>query len=93
MNFDIYTIRPDGSDLARLTTSRANDGHMIWTADGRILWSSGMYGFRQEAALHDNTFQSYGQIFVLNADGTDKRILTDSLWEDAMPLFVPADAI
>ena len=25
----------------------------------------------------------------MNADGTDKRQLTDSHWEDAMPCFVP----
>jgi Tol biopolymer transport system component len=90
VNFDIFTIRPDGSDLLRLTTNRANDGHAVWTADGRIMWNSGMYGFRDEAALYDNTFQPYGQIFIMNADGTDKRILTDSLWEDGMPLYVPA---
>jgi len=90
VNFDIYTIRPDGSDLLRLTTNRANDGHAVWTADGRIMWNSGIYGFRDEAALYDNTFQPYGQIFIMNADGTDKRILTDSLWEDSMPLYVPA---
>jgi Tol biopolymer transport system component len=90
VNFDIYTIRPDGSDLQRLTTSRANDGHAVWTADGRILWTSGMYGFREEAALYDNTFQPYGQIFIMNADGTGRRILTDSLWEDSMPLYLPA---
>jgi Tol biopolymer transport system component len=92
VNFDLYTIRPDGSDLLRLTTNRANDGHAVWTADGRIMWSSGIYGFRDEVALYDNTFQPYGQIFVMNADGTDKRILTDSLWEDSMPLYVPAKA-
>ena len=91
VNFDIYTIRPDGSDLQRLTTSRANDGHAVWTADGRILWTSGMYGFREEAALYDNTFQPYGQIFIMNADGTGRRILTDSLWEDSMPLYLPAN--
>src|SRR5262245_15989370 len=79
VNFDIYTIRPDGSDLLRVTTSRANDGHAVWTADGRIMWNSGMYGFRDEAALYDNTFQQYGQIFIMNADGTGKRMLTDSL--------------
>lgn len=92
VNFDIYTIRPDGSDLQRLTTSPANDGHAVWTADGRILWTSGMYGFREEAALYDNTFQPYGQIMIMNADGTGKRMLTDSLWEDSMPLYVPASA-
>ena len=81
-NFDVCTVRPDGTGLKTLTTSGANDGHAVWTADGRILWSSGMYGFRDEAAIYDNTFQPYGQIFVMNADGSGKRIITDSLWED-----------
>jgi Tol biopolymer transport system component len=90
VNFDIFTVRPDGSDLQRLTTNRGNDGHAVWSADGRILWSTGMYGFREEAALYDNTFQPYGQIMVMNADGTGKRLLTDSLWEDSMPLYLPA---
>jgi Tol biopolymer transport system component len=90
VNFDIFTIRPDGSDLLRLTTNRSTDGHAVWTADGRIMWSGGMYGFRDEAALYDNTFQQYGQIFIMNADGSDKRTLTDSRWEDSMPLYIPA---
>ena len=90
VNFDIFTIRPDGSDLLRLTTNRSTDGHAVWTADGRIMWNSGVYGFRDEAALYDNTFQQYGQIFIMNADGTDKRMVTDSRWEDSMPLYIPA---
>src|SRR6202021_1249395 len=53
VNFDIFTIRPDGADLRRLTTSEANDGHAVWTTDGKhILWNSGAYGFRDEAALY-----------------------------------------
>jgi Tol biopolymer transport system component len=90
VNFDVYTIRPDGADLLRLTTNRATDGHAVWTADGRIMWNSGIYGFRDEAALYDNTFQQYGQIFIMNADGSGKRMLTDSRWEDSMPLYIPA---
>lgn len=90
VNFDIFTIRPDGTTLRRLTTHGANDGHAVWTAEGRILWSSGRYGFRDEAALYDDTFQPYGQIFVMDADGSNKRIVTDSLWEDSMPLYIPA---
>jgi Tol biopolymer transport system component len=88
VNFDVFTIRPDGTDLLRLTTHRANDGHAVWTADGKIMWSSGFYGFRDEAALYDNTFQPYGQIFIMDADGSNKHILTDSLWEDSMPLYL-----
>lgn len=92
-NFDVYTIRPDGSELRCLTTSGANDAHAVWNHDGRILYNSGMYGFREEAALYDDTFQSYGQIFSMNADGSDKRLLTDSLTEDSMPLYLPQNLL
>jgi Tol biopolymer transport system component len=90
VNFDIFTIRPDGSDLLRVTSHRSGDGHAVWTWDGRIMWNSGLYGFRDEAALYDNTFQQYGQILIMNADGSEKRMLTDSRWEDSMPLLIPA---
>jgi Tol biopolymer transport system component len=89
-NFDIFTIRPDGSDPQRLTTSPANDAHAVWTDDGEhVMWNSGMYGWKEEAALYDKTFQAYGQIFIMKADGTGVRQLNDSLWEDAMPRCVP----
>lgn len=92
-NFDIFTIRPDGSGLFRCTDHKSSDGHAVWTADGRILWSGSQHGFRDEAALYDQTFQQYGQIYVMNADGTGKRMLTDSKWEDSMPLYVPGDLL
>jgi len=88
-NFDVYTIQPDGSGLFRATTHPSGDGHAVWTADGRIMWSGSQHGFRDEAALYDQTFQQYGQIYIMNADGTDKRLLTDSKWEDSMPLYLP----
>jgi hypothetical protein len=31
-----------------------------------------------------------GQIFIMNPDGSGKRMLTDSRWEDSMPLYIPA---
>ncbi|MFH8469032.1 hypothetical protein [Streptomyces sp. NPDC017991] len=92
-NFDVCTIRPDGSGLKVLTSSGANDAHAVWNHDGRILYSSGMYGFREEAALYDDTFQPYGQIFSMKADGSDKKMLTDSQWEDSMPLFLTQDVL
>jgi len=90
-NFDIFTIGVDGKDLKQLTSLPTNDAHAVWTADGKqIMWNSGEYGFKEEAALSDNTFQPYGIIFIMNADGTKKRPLTDSPWEDSMPRFVPS---
>lgn len=88
-NYDVYTIRPDGSGLFRCTDHESSDGHAVWSADGRIMWSGSQHGFRDEAALYEQTFQQYGQIYVMNADGSDKRILTDSKWEDSMPLYLP----
>jgi Tol biopolymer transport system component len=88
-NYDVCTIKPDGTDLRVLTTSGANDAHAVWSHDGRIMWSTGMNGFRYECALYDNTFQPYGQIMIMNADGSNKTALTDSMWEDSMPLFLP----
>lgn len=90
VNFDVFTIRPDGTDLLRVTSHRSSDGHAVWSWDGRILYNGSAYGFRDEAALYDNTFQQYGQIWVMNADGSDKRMITDSRWEDAMPCYIPA---
>ncbi|KAI1329027.1 hypothetical protein F5Y16DRAFT_409380 [Xylariaceae sp. FL0255] len=87
--FDVFTIKPDGSELTQVTTSHANDAHAVWSYDGRIIWNSGMYGFRDECPNYDDTFQPYGQIMIMNADGSDKTMLTDSMWEDSMPLFIP----
>ncbi|CAG8908661.1 unnamed protein product [Penicillium egyptiacum] len=91
-NYDICTIRADGTDIQVLTSSGANDAHAVWTWDGRIAFSSGMFGFQYECALYDDTFQPYGQVVVMNADGSNKRVLTDSIWEDSMPLYVPNSA-
>ena len=89
-NFDIFTIKPDGSDLRRVTTSPASDAHAVWSWDGKkILWDASDYGFKDEAPLYDNSFQPYGQVWSMNPDGSDKQMLTDSRWEDSMPAFVP----
>jgi Tol biopolymer transport system component len=90
-NYHVCTIRPDGSDYKVLTETGANDGHSVWTFDGQIAYSSGMYGFRDEAAIYDFTFQPYGQIMIMDRDGTNKRLVTDSMWEDSMPLYIPGE--
>jgi Tol biopolymer transport system component len=88
-NYDVFTIHPDGTHLERLTSDGSNQGHAVWTYDGRIAYSSGTYGFRDELALYDNSFQPDGQNWVMNADGSNPHAVTDTLWEEAMPLYVP----
>lgn len=89
-NFDIYTIRPDGSDLRQLTKAPGNDAHAVWTDDAKhVLWSSSRYGFKDEAVLYENNPQPYAALFIMKADGSEQTQLTDSRWEDAMPRLLP----
>ena len=89
-DFDIFTIRPDGTDLRRLTTAPGNDSHPAWSADGaHILFSSSRYGFKDEAPLSDIP-QAYGELFIMDADGSGQRALTDNRWEEGTPAWVPS---
>lgn len=93
-NYDVVTMDPDGSNVEILTQSSANEAHAVWSWDGtRILYSSGEYGFREECALYDETFQPYGQIISMNPDGSDKKMLVDSMWEDSMPMYIPNELL
>ncbi|KAJ4418119.1 hypothetical protein N0V82_005783 [Gnomoniopsis sp. IMI 355080] len=89
-NWEIATVRPDGSDIRLLTESGAMDAHGIWSEDGsQILYSSSMFGFRQEIALYDDNFVGNGQIMIMDSDGSNKTPLSDSMWEDTFALIVP----
>lgn len=93
-NYDIVTMNPDGTDVQVLTSSGANEAHAVWSYDGsKILYSSGEFGFREECALYDDTFQPYGQIMSMNPDGTNKTMLIDSQWEDSMPMYIPNESL
>jgi TolB protein len=83
-DFELYTIRPDGTDRRRLTNMKGNDAHSSWCSDGNwIVFSSARHGFKDEMALYDGVPQPYGEIFAMRADGSDVRQLTDNKWEDA----------
>ena len=93
LDYDIFTMHPDGTEIKQLTTTPGNDSHSSWSPDGQyILWSSARYGFKDEAPLYDNSFQPFAQIFIMKADGSDQHALTYSRWEDSMPAIVPPAA-
>ena len=92
-DYDIFTMRPDGTSVRRLTNAPGNDSHSSWSPDGQsILWTSARYGFKDEGSLYDNAFQPFAQIFRMKADGSDQQVLTRSRWEDSMPAIVPSTA-
>ena len=88
--FDIFTVRPDGTDLEQLTNAPGNDAHCAWSPDGRnIIFSSSRLGFRDEAPLYDGAPQPYAELFVMQADGSNQRPITEDKWEQGTPAWVP----
>ncbi|GIV76540.1 MAG: hypothetical protein KatS3mg050_0934 [Litorilinea sp.] len=76
-NDEIFTIRPDGSDLVRLThNSWEWDKHPSWSPDGSqiVFWSN------RETARR--------QIWIMNADGTGQRNLSNNEFNDWDPVWV-----
>jgi len=88
-NFEVFTVRPDGSDLRRLTNTPANEGHAVWSPDGEmILFLSARMGFKDEVVYLDGQ-QPQGELFIMKYDGTGVRQLTDNQWEDGMAAWWP----
>jgi TolB protein len=89
-DYEIYSIKPDGTDLKRLTSSPGNDAHCSWSPDGKwIAFASARGGFKDEAVLHPYNPQPYGEIYVMRADGSDVRMLTDNQYEESTPAWLP----
>ncbi|MGH9145022.1 MAG: TolB family protein, partial [Vicinamibacterales bacterium] len=88
-DYEIFTIRPDGTGVKRLTFSKGNDAHQAWSPDGEfIVWASSRMGFKDEGTYTDAP-QPYGELFVMRYDGTDVQQLTDNQWEDGTPAWQP----
>ena len=87
-DWEIYSIRPDGTGLKRLTRSAGNDAHASWSPDGRwIAFSSARGGFKDEMARGGGGGQGATDIFVMRADGSDVRRLTDDATEEGTTAF------
>ena len=84
-DYEIYTVRPDGRGITRLTKSPGNDAHPAWSQDAEwIAFASNRTGFKDETPG-----MSDGEIFVMRADGSDVRQLTENAFEDGTPAWRP----
>src|SRR5436190_13609760 len=74
--FEIYTMRPDGSDVSRLTNNAAFDAGPTFSPDGKRI------------AFVSHRDGNY-EIYLMNADGTHQHRLTHNPAQDRQPAFSP----
>ena len=75
-NYEIYTIRPDGSDLQQLTQTSAREGWPKWAPNGQqIIFTSDQSGT--------------GQIYLMNSDGSNVRNLSNNKHNELDPVISP----
>ena len=75
-NSDIYTMRPDGSGLRRLTRHPARDTDPSWSPDGRQI----VFQSRRNGNF---------DLYLINADGTGLTQLTDGPADEQEPAWSP----
>lgn len=73
-NFEIYSMNPDGSGIARLTNAQGIDGTPVWSPDGKKI----VFRTNRDHFDPDPTKTSY-ELYVMNANGSGQKRLTEGL--------------
>lgn len=84
-DLDLYLMNADGTGLKRLTTERGYDGGPFFSWDGRTIVYRAFHPKNEkelseyEALLAENLIKpTRAELFVMNADGSNKRRLTNN---------------
>jgi Tol biopolymer transport system component len=95
-DLDIYTMDTDGKNVRRLTTELGYDGGPFFSRDGRQIVYRSYHPqtpaqiARYKQKLTENVIEpSVFEIWVMNADGTNKRQVTRLKAASFAPYFLP----
>lgn len=82
--FDIFVVRPDGSGLKKLVNAhggRAN--HPAFSPDSsRVTFAGDFAWVSAEPVVYPRQFQPYGEVYVVNFDGSNLTRMTHNAYED-----------
>ncbi len=95
-SFEIYSAKQDGTDLVNLTNSAGYDAEDAFSPDGQqIVFCSLRAAFPldnlspEQHARYEKDPAWFGDLYIMNADGSNVRRLTDAPGYDGGPFFSP----
>lgn len=80
---DIWTVGPDGSNLQRLTGNAGHNWTPAWSPDGNTI----AFASTRNAPGGDVDSVWTLDVFIMNADGSNQRLLADLGGQDEDPVF------
>ncbi|HSR49415.1 MAG TPA: M28 family peptidase [Acidobacteriota bacterium] len=92
-HFEIYSADPRGGDVRRLTRARGYDAEGSLSPDGRqVVFASNRHAYSQELSPEDQELLKidksvFMDLYLMNADGSNVRRLTDVRGYDGGPFF------
>jgi hypothetical protein len=94
-HYEIYQANADGSNIINLTNSDGYDAEGSYSSDGsKILFASNREAYSRtltqaEQKLYDDDSSYFMDLFVMDADGSNVKQLTNSPGYDGGPFFSP----
>jgi Tol biopolymer transport system component len=89
-DFEIWLVHPDGTGLRKLVRGGGRNNHPHFSPDGQwLVFTSKRAGFSAEEISLPRQPQPYGDLFVVQRDGTGLTRLTHNGFEDGTPAWGP----
>ena len=93
---DIFSAHRDGSNLKQLTDAPGYDAEAAYSPDGKRIVFCSLRNAYPKSHLSPKELKQlemdpayFGEIYIMNADGSDQTQLTDSPGYDGGPFFTP----
>jgi TolB protein len=74
--YDIFKVNPDSGEIRRLTQDQGNNEHPRWSPDGNLV-------------VFNSTRAGESKIYIMNADGTNQRMISKGSGEYTNPAWGP----